>query len=43
MGAETQLTFISEPEVAAIATLADMEGRFDVKVGQPPTSYFNEC
>ncbi|KAK3488063.1 uncharacterized protein B0T23DRAFT_447115 [Neurospora hispaniola] len=31
MGVETQLTFISEPEAAAIATLADMEGRFDVK------------
>ncbi|EGO59403.1 hypothetical protein NEUTE1DRAFT_39823 [Neurospora tetrasperma FGSC 2508] len=33
MGVETQLTFISEPEAAAIATLADMEGRFDVKDG----------
>ncbi|KAK3953443.1 hypothetical protein QBC32DRAFT_387599 [Pseudoneurospora amorphoporcata] len=31
MGVETQLTFISEPEAAAIVTLADMEGRFDVK------------
>ncbi|KAK3502989.1 hypothetical protein B0T13DRAFT_501190 [Neurospora crassa] len=31
MGVETQLTFISEPEAAAIATLADMGGRFDVK------------
>ncbi|KAH7631214.1 hypothetical protein B0T09DRAFT_357204 [Sordaria sp. MPI-SDFR-AT-0083] len=29
MGVETQLTFISEPEAAAIATLADIEGRFD--------------
>jgi molecular chaperone DnaK (HSP70) len=29
---ETKLTFISEPEAAALATLSDMEGRQDIKV-----------
>jgi molecular chaperone DnaK (HSP70) len=29
---ETELTFISEPEAAALATLSDMEGRCDIKV-----------
>ncbi|KAJ4401979.1 hypothetical protein N0V85_005403 [Neurospora sp. IMI 360204] len=29
---ETQLTFVSEPEAAALATLEEMEDRFDVKV-----------
>ncbi|KAK3398271.1 hypothetical protein B0T20DRAFT_498039 [Sordaria brevicollis] len=30
---ETQLTFVSEPEAAALATLEEMEDRFDVKAG----------
>lgn len=29
---ETQLSFISEPEAAALATLSEMDGRADVKV-----------
>ncbi len=29
---ETQLTFISEPEAAAMATLSDMDGRGDIEV-----------
>jgi len=29
---ETELTFISEPEAAALATLSDLDGRKDVKV-----------
>ena len=29
---ETKLSFISEPEAAALATLSDMEGRCDIKV-----------
>lgn len=36
LGVETQLTFVPEPEAAAIAALADMEGRFDVKVKKIP-------
>ncbi len=39
---ETELSFISEPEAAALATLSDMDGRGDIKVcGYPrpmPTS-----
>ncbi|KAK4110219.1 actin-like ATPase domain-containing protein [Canariomyces notabilis] len=30
---DTELSFISEPEAAALVTLADMEGRNDIKVG----------
>ncbi|KAK3294582.1 uncharacterized protein B0H64DRAFT_463570, partial [Chaetomium fimeti] len=30
---ETELLFISEPEAAALATLADMDGRSDIKAG----------
>lgn len=30
---ETMLTFISEPEAAALATLSDVDGRNDIKVG----------
>jgi molecular chaperone DnaK (HSP70) len=32
LAGETELIFVSEPEAAALATLADMEGRCDIKV-----------
>lgn len=32
---ETELSFVSEPEAAALATLSDMEDRCDIKVGLP--------
>ena len=34
---ETTLSFISEPEAAALATLSDMEGRCDIKVNSSST------
>jgi molecular chaperone DnaK (HSP70) len=38
---KTELSFISEPEAAALATLSDMEGRCDIKVS-PTHIYFLE-
>lgn len=33
---ETTLTFIAEPEAAALATIQDLVGRVDLKVSKPP-------
>ncbi|KAG7287659.1 hypothetical protein NEMBOFW57_007172 [Staphylotrichum longicolle] len=33
VGGDTELSFVSEPEAAALATLSDMEGRCDIKAG----------
>lgn len=33
LAGETELTFLAEPEAAALATLADMKDRSDIKVG----------
>jgi hypothetical protein len=41
---ETRLTFLAEPEAAALATLADMRDRCDIKVrANPRVSFFSSA
>jgi molecular chaperone DnaK (HSP70) len=40
LAGDTELIFVSEPEAAALATLADMEGRCDIKVRARPIVSF---
>jgi len=40
---DTQLSFISEPEAAAVATLSDMDGRCDIKVSLSSNFFSGGC